>query len=221
MAEFKGAIFDWDGVIIDSHRAHEIAWNEMAHDLGIPLEPGFFKATFGMRNDKIIPEFTAWAKPGETDKILELGHEKEARYRAVLRKIGIEPLPGVRELLESLKANGIPCSVGSSTSLENILTIMEMTGLAPCFDAITADRDVVRGKPDPQVFLKAAEKINMASEDCVVFEDAHVGIAAALAAGSKAVAVATSHPIEEFTTAHWKVQTLQEVTIARLRALFE
>lgn len=220
MATFKGAIFDWDGVIIDSHHAHEVAWDEMAAELGIPLPEGFFKATFGMRNDKIIPEFTPWAEAHELEKIQRLGDRKEALYRMVLRREGIEPLPGVRELLDALKAEGIPCSVGSSTSLENILTIMEMTGLAPYFAAITAERDVTRGKPDPQVFQKAAEKIQCASEDCVVFEDAHVGIQAALAAGSKAIAVGTTHPLESFTTAHLKVQTLEGMSLQTLRNLF-
>ena len=153
-------------------------------------------------------------------KIQALGDRKEALYREVIRRDGIEPLPGVVTLLQALAAEGLPCSVGSSTSRENILTIMEITGLAPYFAAITAERDVTRGKPDPQVFLKAAEKIGQPASDCVVFEDAHVGIAAALAAGAKAIAVGTTHPLESFTTAHAKVHTLEEITVAGLRALF-
>lgn len=163
----KGAIFDWDGVIIDSHRAHELAWEALAAELGHPLPAGFFKATFGMRNDKIIPEFTNWASGNDPVRVQELGDHKETLYREVIRRDGIDPLPGVVALLENLQSAGIPCSVGSSTSLENILTIMEMTGLAGYFSAITAERDVKRGKPDPQVFLKAAEKIHCSACDCV------------------------------------------------------
>jgi beta-phosphoglucomutase family hydrolase len=217
---FRAALFDWDGVIIDSHQAHEAAWQRMAEELGIPLREGFFKTTFGMRNDKIIPEYTDWAAAGEIERIRELGDRKEALYREVLRRDGIEPLPGVRELLTALREAGIPCSVGSSTSLENIQTIMEMTGLGPYFDAITAERDVTRGKPDPEVFLKAAAKVQTPAACSVVFEDAHVGIAAALAAGAKAVAVGTTHPLESFTTAHWKVHRLTEVTVKQLQALW-
>ncbi len=217
---FRAAVFDWDGVIIDSHHAHEIAWDAMAKELGIPLPTGFFKATFGMRNDKIIPEFTAWAAPGDTQRIRELGDRKEALYRQAIREHGIEPLPGVRELLASLRTAGIPCSVGSSTSLENIQTIMEMTGLAQAFDAVTAERDVARGKPDPEVFQKAAAKVGVHPADCVVFEDAHVGIAAALAAGSKAVAVGTTHPLSTFPNAHLRVQRLTELTLDDLAALW-
>lgn len=217
---FKGAIFDWDGVIIDSHRAHESAWEALAAELGQPLPPGFFKATFGMRNDKIIPEFTSWVPGNDPARVRELGDQKEAMYREVIRRDGIDPLPGVVALLEGLRAAGIPCSVGSSTSLENIQTIMEMTGLADYFAAITAERDVTRGKPDPQVFLKAAEKIHCAACDCVVFEDAHVGIEAALAAGAKAIAVGTTHPLESFRTAHYRVQTLEAIDLPLLHSLF-
>jgi HAD superfamily hydrolase (TIGR01509 family) len=217
---FRAALFDWDGVIIDSHHAHEIAWDEMALELGIPLPPGFFKATFGMRNDHIIPNFTDWATADDTARIRELGDMKEARYRKVLRRDGIEPLPGVRELLAELRSADIPCSVGSSTSLENIQTIMEMTGLGQWFQAITAERDVSRGKPDPQVFQIAAQKVNCHSADCVVFEDAHVGIQAALAAGSKAIAVGTTHPLESFHTAHLKVMRLTEISLPTLKALW-
>jgi beta-phosphoglucomutase family hydrolase len=216
----QGVLFDWDGVIIDSHHAHEVAWEEMAAALGKPLRPGFFKATFGMRNDKIIPEFTDWADPEDVEQIRLLGDRKEALYREVIRRDGIDPLPGVVKLLNSLRDAGIPCSVGSSTSLENILTIMEMTGLAPWFAAITAERDVKRGKPDPDVFLKAAAKIDRHPADCVVFEDAHVGIEAALRAGAKAVAVGTTHPLESFTTAHLRVQTLADVSLEQLRGLW-
>jgi beta-phosphoglucomutase family hydrolase len=216
----QGVLFDWDGVIIDSHHAHEVAWEIMAEELGKPLAPGFFKATFGMRNDRIIPEFTNWASAEDASLIEVLGNRKEALYREVLRRDGIAPLPGVLALLEALRAQGIPCSVGSSTARENILTIMEMTGLAPYFAAITAEKDVTRGKPDPQVFLKAAEKIQVPAANCVVIEDAHVGIAAALSAGAKAVAVATTHPVESFTSAHLAVQTLEALTVAELRQLF-
>lgn len=218
--KLEGAIFDWDGVIIDSHEAHEKAWQVMAGELGLPLPTGFFKATFGMRNDRIIPHYTPWAREDETAKIRELGERKEALYRKVLEQEGIHPLPGVENLLVALNEAGIPCSVGSSTSRENIETIMKMTGLGRYFSAITAERDVSRGKPHPEVFLTAAKKIGRAPEHCVVFEDAHVGIEAALRAGAKALAVATTHPLESFSTAHWRVRTLEEVTVEKLRALF-
>lgn len=220
MDTLHGALFDWDGVIIDSHHAHELAWEQLAGELGQPLPPGFFKTTFGMRNDRIIPGYSGWARPEETERIRELGLRKEALYREVIRRDGITPLPGVKRLLQALHDLGIPCSVGSSTDRANIELIMEVTGLTPWFAAVTAAEDVQRGKPDPQVFLKAAEKIGRDPRQCVVFEDAHVGIAAALAAGARAVAVCTTHPPESFagSGAHRIVHSLEEIDPATLCA---
>lgn len=208
-----GAIFDWDGVIVDSHRAHERAWEMLAEELGQPLPAGFFKTTFGMRNDRIIPGYTGWTRPDETKRIRDLGLRKEALYRDVIRREGIAPLPGVERLLRDLAAAGVPCSVGSSTDRENIELIMDITGLTPFFAAVTAAEDVQRGKPDPQVFLRAAEKIGRDPHHCVVFEDAHVGIEAALRAGARAVAVCTTHPPETFADsgAHFVVTSLEEI----------
>lgn len=219
---FRGAIFDWDGVIIDSHAQHEAAWEELARELGQPLPPGFFKKTFGMRNDRIIPEFTPWVPDGDSASVARLGERKETLYRQILRRDGIAPLPGVLTLLRELQSHGIPCAVGSSTSLENIRTIMEMTGLEPFFAGICAEKDVRRGKPDPEVFLAAATKIGRHPADCVVFEDAMVGLQAARAAGSRAVAVATTHPASSFAgQADLVVDTLQEITVPSLRRLWE
>jgi beta-phosphoglucomutase-like phosphatase (HAD superfamily) len=98
---------------------------------------------------------------------------------------------------------------------------MEMTGLGPFFQAIAAEKDVVRGKPAPDVFLAAAEKIGVDPWRCVVFEDAHVGIEAGRAAGAKTVAVATTHPAASFDgTADLVVETLEEVSLATLHGLF-
>jgi len=216
-----GVLFDWDGVIIDSHDTHQVAWEHLATELGQPLAPEFFKTTFGMRNDRIIPGYTGWARPGETEKIAALGDRKEALYREVLRRQGIDPLPGVRQLLAGLQAAGIPCCVGSSTPRENILTVMELTGLGPFFQAIAAAEDVTRGKPEPDVFLQAAAMIGCDPRCCVVFEDAHVGVEAARAAGCRVVAVCTTHPAESFAgLADRVVETLDEVTLDGLRALF-
>jgi beta-phosphoglucomutase family hydrolase len=215
-----GALFDWDGVVIDSHDAHEASWHLLAAELGTVLPAGFFKATFGMRNDRIIPEFTNWAAPGDTATITSLGNRKEALYRDILRRDGISPLPGIRELLEALHAADIPCAVGSSTERANIDLIIEVTGLARFFKAIAASEDVSRGKPAPDVFLCAASRIGVNPADCFVIEDAHAGIAAAKAAGCRAIAVATTHPITSFPEADLAVACLTELSLDRIRSLW-
>lgn len=215
-----GAVFDLDGVLIDSHDQHERSWFLMAEELGLPLTREQFKTSFGMRNAMVIPEVFHWADPGDAARIQELGDRKEARYRELLRAEGLEALPGVTPLLQALRDAGVPCSVGSSTPRENLRTALELTGIAPYFQAFVGAEDVARGKPDPEVFLKAAGKIGREPGACVVFEDAHVGVAAAQAGGMKVVVVTTTHPAESFPPVDRIVSSLEEVTLEGLHALF-
>ncbi|MFT5123715.1 MAG: HAD superfamily hydrolase (TIGR01509 family) [Verrucomicrobiales bacterium] len=213
-----GVLFDWDGVVIDSREQHRKSWEVIAERRGLPLPEGHFEKGFGMRNEQIIPEILAWAS--EEDAIRELADAKESCYRELIRAEGIQPLEGLRPLLESLNAAGIPCVVGSSTPRANIVCAMEITGIAHYFLDVVAGDDVSRGKPDPEVFLLAAGKAQRAPENCVVIEDAHVGIEAGRAGGMKVVAVATTHPIEELHGADAKVENVAAVTLALLASLF-
>lgn len=215
-ASHLGFIFDWDGVIIDSHAQHEESWGLLFKELDRPMPPGFFKATFGMRNQQIIPMCFDFVAAEDHAEIARLGDRKEELYREILRRDGIEPLPGVLALLQELQELGIPAAVGSSTPRLNVDTIMAMTGLAPYFLAKVTAEDVSVGKPDPQVFLKAAEKIGRTPEQCIVFEDAYVGIEAGKRAGMKVLAVATTHPLESLGQADVAFSNLAGLTVGRI-----
>jgi len=189
-----GAIFDWDGVIIDSSAAHERSWDLLAAEEKRALPPGHFKAGFGRKNQFIIPNILRWATdPVEIERI---GRRKEELYREILQTTGIQALPGVRELLEGLRAAGVPCVVGSSTPRLNIEHVMTLAKLHGFFADIVSAEDVAHGKPNPEVFLKAAAKINRAPAKCVVFEDAFVGLEAARAGGFKSIGVGTTNSVE-------------------------
>ena len=212
-----GAIFDWDGVIIDSSRHHEESWNRLAREEGRALPAGHFLKGFGMKNEVIIPGILDWTRdPGE---IRRLSLRKEVLYREIIGEWGIEPLPGVREFLERLEASAIPCALGSSTQRANIAASLQSFGLDRFFRALITAEDVSHGKPDPEVFLKAAAGIARPPRLCVVFEDAPVGIEAALAGGMRVVGVATTHGREALVRAHATVARLDELDPARLEAL--
>jgi len=185
-------IFDFDGVVIDSHEAHERSWFALADELCQPFTREAFVSTFGQRNESILP-LLGWAEAGDHASIQQLGDRKESLYREILRKQGIAPLPGVMALVENLQSNDIPCAIGTSTPRRNVECVLELTGLARFFRTEAAAEDVTRGKPDPAVFLKAAEKLGADPSACVVIEDAHVGIRAAKSAGMKVLAVTTTH----------------------------
>jgi beta-phosphoglucomutase family hydrolase len=210
----SGAVFDWDGVIINSAAHHEASWERLAKECGKALPENHFKRGFGMKNEVIIPELLGWTTVPTEVRILSL--RKEALYREIVRERGIEALPGVREFLHMLKENGIPSVIASSTHRENITTTLEVLGLQDFFPAIVTAEDVKRGKPDPEVFLTAASRIEVEPADAIVFEDALVGIAAAKAAGMRVVAVATTEPKDKLAHANWVVDRLDELSVPQL-----
>ena len=214
-----GAIFDWDGVIIDSSSHHEESWERLARETGKPLPPGHFKKGFGRKNEFIIPEILEWTR--EAAEIERFSLRKVALYREVVAERGVEALPGVRLWLEWLREARVPCVIGSSTHRANIELSLDLLGLGNCFAAIVSAEDVTRGKPDPQVFLTAAKKITRPPERCVVFEDALVGIEAAHAGGMKCVAVATTNPPELLRAAERVVSRLDELQPEEIAVLFE
>jgi HAD superfamily hydrolase (TIGR01509 family) len=213
-----GFIFDWDGVVIDSHAQHEESWELLFKELGKEMPEGFFKKTFGMRNQQIIPVWFDFVKPDDHAEIARLGDRKEVLYREILRRDGIEPLPGVKTLLHELKSLNIPRVVGSSTPRQNVAVVSEIAGLDGLFDDFVTAEDVTAGKPDPQVFLKAAQKIKREPRHCVVIEDAHVGIEAGKSGGMKVLAVATTHPADSLRDADAVFTNLEGVTVAKILA---
>jgi len=185
------AIFDHDGVLVDTLKLHQDAWEELGRQTGMALSPEVIHQTFGMTNPSILRLVA-----GETitdAEIADLSDRKEVCYRDLARG-RIALMDGVREVLDALTESGAALAIGSSGVRANLdLTVVEC-GLDGRFAKITSLEDVTRGKPDPQVFLAAAAGAGVAPERSVVFEDAPVGVRAAKAAGMYAVGVASSNP---------------------------
>ena len=207
------------GVIIDSSRQHEESWERLAAEERRPLPMGHFKDGFGKKNEWIIPNLLGWsAEPAE---VRRLSLRKEALYRDIVVERGLHALPGVHVFLERLREAGVPCCIGSSTHRENITTILHVLGFEGLFGGMVTAEDVTQGKPHPDVFLKAAAKIERAPSRCVVFEDAIAGIDAAHAGGMKVVGVATTHPLDYLEgKVDRVVHRLDELGVADLLELF-
>ncbi len=214
-----GALFDWDGVIIDSSAHHEASWERLAVEERRALPPDHFKKGFGMKNEVIIPKLLAWAT--DSEEVRRLSLRKEALYREIVGERGIEPLPGVREFLERLRDAGMPCAIASSTHRENIDLSLAKMGLEEFFTAIVTAEDVSHGKPHPEPYLTAAAKIGRTPARCIVFEDALMGIDSGLAAGAKVVAVTTTNTRDILATsgAHRIVDRLDELALVDLVTL--
>src|SRR4051812_46749372 len=178
------AIFDHDGVLVDSLAFHQQAWLVLGRRTGLAITPEFIHETFGMTNPSIFRMLLGDAQdPEELRRYSDL---KEACYRDAARG-NIALMDGVRELLDGLTAAGVRLAIGSSGVRPNLDLTVESCGLSGRFVAIASLEDIARGKPDPEIFLVAAAKAGVAPSRAVVFEDAPVGIQAAKAAGMRAV----------------------------------
>lgn len=212
-----GVICDWDGVIVDSSAPHEASWKAVASEAGCLFPDEAFKRGFGMKNQAIIGELLRWT---EDPKLIQRwSRRKEELYREMVRRNGLGFVPGARELLAALKGRGVPCAIASSTPLPNITCVLDALGVRPYFQATVTSEDVSRGKPDPQVFLLAAQRLGMPPARCVVLEDAPVGIQAARAAGMRAVAFTTTHPAEWLSGADLVAAHPGQVSVDELQRL--
>lgn len=209
------AIFDHDGVLVDSFNFHQEAWFELGRRTGLVITPEFTHETFGMTNPMIFRKLLGDALvENEARNYADL---KELCYRELARG-QIDLIDGVPALLDGLSAAGVALAIGSSAPRANLDLTVEVCGLANRFTAIAALEDIERGKPDPQVFLLAAERAGVAPSRAVVFEDAKVGIQAAKAAGMYAVGITTTNPAQVLwdAGADEVVAHFRDLDIARL-----
>jgi beta-phosphoglucomutase len=211
-------IFDVDGVLTDSYAPHFQAWQRMFAELGVEFTDDQFRQTFGRTNRDIFAELS----PGEmTDqRSRALGDLKEAYYREIVAK-DFTPLPGAVELIDALHAAGFKLAVGSSGPPENIELTLEKLGRAASFSARATGADVQRGKPDPQVFLIAAERLGVPPHRCAVIEDAAPGVEAANRAGMISIAVLGTTTREQLAHANLVVDSLTQLTPQRIAELIE
>jgi beta-phosphoglucomutase len=214
-------IWDMDGTLVDTAELHFAAWEAVARELNQPFSRADFAATFGKRNPEILRQL--YGNRFSVKEIANLGERKEVYYRAAARRQGVEPLPGVMRLMKELHEAGFRQAVGSSAPRANLDLVLQLTKLVTFFDALVSMEDTERGKPDPQVFLVAAAKMDIPPSRCLVVEDAVAGVQAAKAGGMICIAVrfVGHHPEAKLKDAgaDLVVKSLEEVSIADVFAL--
>ncbi len=188
----RAVLWDLDGTLADSTQLHWQAWRELMESLGRPLTYEQFTATFGLTNRDIVPRFLG--REATDAEIRQIGGAKEQRYRDLVNQGIVWPMPGVLDWLKRLQGAGWKQAVGTSAPRANVSTLLSAMGLAPWFDAIVSADDVTHGKPDPEIFLKAAARLGVPPERCVVVEDAPAGIEAARRGGMRSIACQAWHP---------------------------
>lgn len=187
----RAAIFDMDGVLIDSGAHHRHAWRALLAELGAePAHPEHWRLTIGRPSEEAIPLLLGRRLSGAEAR--RLARRKRDLYQE-RAQAGMEPVPGVRDFLESLARLGVPRAVGTSASRWDAERLLDDLGLLRYFDVVVTADDVMLGKPDPEVWTQAARRLRAAPASCVVFEDALVGVQAARRAGMRVVGVTTAH----------------------------
>ena len=214
--EAKAVIWDMDGVLADTAPFHLSAWQKVFQERGVKFTKEDFRHSFGRRNDAIIRK--TLGKETSQEEIDTISGKKEASFR---RKIGrnLKPLPGVIKLITSLEEHGFKMALASSAPIENIQLLSTGLGIENRFQAIISDKDVTQGKPNPQGFLLAAQRLGVEPRNCIVIEDAVAGVAAAKRAGMHCLAITNTHPRESLAEADLIVDTLEGVSINDIEGL--
>jgi beta-phosphoglucomutase len=217
MSDFA-VLFDVDGVLVDSYQAHYESWRRLGQEAGFEMSEEFFARTFGRTSRDVLRELFK-GRPLSDEQIRAWDERKEASFRQVIDE-NFPAMDGAVELIDALHAAGVPMAAGSSAPTANVVLSLKKLGRQESFGAMVTGDDVTRGKPDPQVFLLAAERLGVLPDRCVVIEDAAPGIAAAQAAGMKSVGlVSTGRTWEELSAANRVVGSLRELSVENLAEL--
>ncbi|MBK8098747.1 MAG: HAD family phosphatase [Planctomycetes bacterium] len=194
----RAVIFDMDGVLVLSGPAHWLAWRQVAAEHGLELTRERFLSFNGLTNQDICR--LLWGARATPEFTAALAERKERAFRdQIAREVPLAP--GCRELLAAVQQRACELAVGSSAPVANVDRVLDGGGIRPFFGAVVHGDMVVRGKPAPDIFLRAAHLLGRSPAECVVVEDAPTGVRAAVAAGMRAVGVLTNHTADELRAA--------------------
>ena len=188
--DVKAAIFDLDGTMVDNNAFHLTTWLKYLENQGRSVTEDEYKLHFNGRTNKDVLEYI-YARQMTAQEALGYSLEKEALYREIYKE-HIQPVAGLLGLLQGFADRGIPMAIATSGIQPNIDFMFEHIDIKKYFSAVINSSHVVLGKPHPEIYLKAAEALNVPPANCLVFEDAVVGIRSAKDAGMKVVAITTT-----------------------------
>lgn len=216
MSTIKACIFDLDGVIVDTAVYHYKAWKRLANELGFDFTEEDNEKLKGVSRTRSLELILQWGGVTKTDaEKEELATRKNNWYVEMISHMTPEEiLPGAKEFLQACIDAGLKTALGSAS--KNSMTILQKTGIAHFFNAVIDGNKVSKPKPDPEVFLKGAEELNIPPANCVVFEDAIAGVEAAIAGGMKVVGIGSP---EVLGKADLVIKGLDEMNLEKLRSL--
>lgn len=199
IGSISAVLFDLDGTLVDNMRYHVKAWQELASFYGVELDEGRFQREFaGRTNQEIIP--TLLGDRFTKQEVEDIAQRKEATYRKIYTP-HVAFVPGAQSLLVRLRATGVKLAIASAAPPLNRAMVLKELQLESLVDVVVGAENVARGKPFPDLFLRAAELLVVQSSDCIVFEDAVLGVQAGIAAGARVAGMTTLESAEELRRA--------------------
>jgi len=207
--EVKAAIFDLDGTLIDNNHYHLQSWIEYLKNQDREMSEEEYKANVNGRTNKDVIEYIYQRKMEDAEAMV-YAQEKEAIYRQLYQPY-IKPVEGLLPLLQKLKVLNIPMAIATSGIQVNIDFMFEHLPIRQYFVVIVNSLHISKGKPDPEIYTKTAQLLNVDPANCLVFEDAVVGINSAKAAGMKVIGVLTTHSSSELAGADALIKDYTEL----------
>ena len=213
----SAVIWDVDGVLVDSYDAHFKSWQKIAGERGVSYTEEDFLSGFGKTSREHLKE--NFGANMSDDQLAEIEAEKEALYRETVAE-EFPAMPGARELIGALKGADFKIALATSGPAANLMLAVRLMKLQPFLSTVVSGADVTKGKPDPEVFLKAAKNCGVDPARCVVVEDSRFGVEAAKAAGMGCLGLlSTGHEASELEGADRVVESLEDLTPDDFRAL--
>jgi len=211
--EKYGFLFDMDGVVVDNHTFHFKAWQKFCDNHGVSIDEEFYKQKINGTPLKACLE-TIFQKEFSYKEAKELGEEKEETYRRLYRPF-LSPVKGLVEFLESTEKEGHGIALATSGPKENVDFVLDELKIRSYFSSIIDSSGVTKGKPHPEIYLKSANNLKLASDRCVVFEDSLSGIKAGIGAGCKVIGLATTHNRQELPqSVDLKIDNFTQLTVS-------
>lgn len=216
MGEKKAFLFDLNGTMIDDMHYHIKAWHGILNELGANISMERMKEECYGKNDELLERMFPGRFTEEEKQVMSL--EKEKKYQQQFRPY-LKLLPGLDMFLEQAKRNDIPMAIGSAAIMFNIDFVLDNLHIRDHFSALVSADDVAVSKPDPETFVKCAERLHVQPANCIVFEDSPKGVESAKRAGMKAVVLTTMHEEYEFDGFDHVLMCVKDFTDERLRSV--
>jgi beta-phosphoglucomutase len=214
MSELKAVLFDLDGTLLDNNEFHLKAWKQYLEESGKKISDEDFKENISGRTNKDAIEHV-YDKQMSEEEASEYYLKKEEIYRKMYEP-EIAPINGLIDFLKELKERNITMAIATSGIPVNIDFMFDHVPIKEFFSEIVKAEDISKGKPDPEIFLKTAQALNIPAENCIVFEDSTSGVEAGKAAGMKVVALTTTHTPEELNKADLVINDYTEINYDRV-----